>query len=129
MSGEKEIKISLEGMYTNRVKTIFRGCGFYCYRVRGPKRDIEVSDVYFFNDHFSGWAALKIDSTFDPGSRKPFYPKWRKGEMLFLKELSFKEIRSIMIIEFKAGIYYSEDIKERYTAKDLLLFNGNNLWL
>jgi len=77
----------------------------------------------------SGCAALKIVSTFDPGSRKAFYPKWREGEMLFLKELSFKEIRSIMIIEFKAGIYYSEDIKKRYTVKDLLPFNGNNLWL
>jgi hypothetical protein len=128
----KTIKLtsaSIEGLYTYRVKPLLNRAGFNYYDITDKKKNSGVSDVYFFNEMYSGWAALKLGEGFIPAPGRIFKPAWKRGEIVFLRKLADAGIRSVIIMELATGVFYSEKIEKGYLYKDLIPFTLKKFFL
>lgn len=130
MSTPDLTKVCPDNLYNFRVKSLFNRCGYTFYRVRDYDKLAGIPPVYFFNETFSAWASLQTrhNLIMEPG--KKFIPKFKRGEIVFLRKM--KEIvntKSVVIMEFKNGPFYSTLIKKKYGYEDLLPFDMRNFFL
>ena len=117
--------INPDNLYNFRIKPLFKRCGFQYKRFKdGP------TDLYFFDEMRSAWAALKTDGRLILTDKNSFKPKWKAGEIGFLRKVArCPNVKSIIIFEFKDRSFYCEEIKQFYTLKELLHFDLQNFIL